>query len=660
MHSTNLTQANIARIRALFPSCVTEVMGEDGSVKPAVDFDQLRQELSDAIVEGPQERYHLNWPGKREALLTANAPIARALRPFKDESVDFDTTRNLFIEGDNLDALKLLQETYLGKVKVIYIDPPYNTGNDFIYADDFAENTEDFLKRSNQKSEEGIRLVANSEANGRFHSDWLTMIYPRIKLARNLLEDDGVIFISIDDNEQSNLKKVCDEVFGPENFISLLSVEINPKGRKNSRFISVSNDFCLIYAKDKEKSFFIENIPKSASDMQEDENGDFVHKSGKRVLVGDNGFNKPVLDFSSEKHYSVYFDGTSFLTRNESRIDDIDPALINRGFRRYISARDGAFIENTYSKKKIAILFENGALEFKEDKIFEKNFNSSIRLKSLLTNRKYDALVNGSVVEFSIDVKTTSAGTLLKELFETREVIFPAPKNVNFLKLLLSLIESDDFLVLDFFSGSASTAHAVMQLNAEDGGNRRFIMIQMPEVCDEKSEAFKNGYRTIAEIGKERIRRAGARIMKGVSKDTWCKDVGFRVLKIDTSNMADVFYAPDSLDKGNLDLFVDNIKPDRTPEDLLFQVMHDWGVDMALPIAKQTIQGKDVFFVDGNALAACFDAHGGIDEGFVRELAQQQSLRVVFRDAGFMDSAVKINVEQIFKSLSPATEVKCI
>ena len=662
LHSPNLTQENIAHIRELFPSCVTEAQGEDGKLKLAVDFDQLRQELSESIVEGPQERYHLNWPGTREALLTANAPIAKTLRPCRDESVNFDSTKNLFIEGDNLDALKLLQETYLGKVKMIYIDPPYNTGNDFIYEDDFSESTAEFLKRSNQKDEEGNRLVANTESNGRFHSDWLSMIYPRLKLARNLLTDDGIVFISVDDSEQANLKRVCDEIFGVDNYVSLLSIEINPKGRKNSRFISVSNDFCLIYAKDKNQSYFVENIPKNASDMQEDEDGNFVHKSGKRVIVGENSFNKEVTDFSSEKHYSFYHNESNgnYEIVTEVDADNVNEELIQNGYVRYVSTRDGVFIENTYTKSKIVELIKNSALEFKGGKIFEKNFNDAIRMKSIVVNRKYKALIGGMPCDYSIDVKTTSAGTALKNLFNTKEVLFTAPKNTGLLRLLISLFDDLDFTVLDFFAGSGTIADAVMQANSVDDGRRKFILVQLPEACDEKSEAYKAGYKTIAEISKERIRRAGKRILEGECHEGWNKDVGFRVLKVDSSNLTEVYYTPDAIDQTQVDAFVDNIKPDRKPEDLLFQVLLDWGVDLSLPIRKDSIQGKTVFFVNQPPydLVACFDT--GVNEDLVKELAGFEPLRVVFRDTGFVSDAVKINVEQIFKQMSPGTDVKSI
>ena len=633
MHSPNLTQDNIARIRDLFPGCVTEAKGEDGSVKLAVDFDQLRQELAESIVEGPQERYHLNWPGKREALLTANAPIAKTLRPSRNESVDFDATRNLFIEGDNLDALKLLQETYLGKVKMIYIDPPYNTGNDFIYEDDFAEDVESYKLRSNQKDEEGNRLTHNTSTNGRFHSDWLSMIYARLKLARNLLTDDGVIFISIDDNEGSNLHRLCDEVFGGENFVAQLTVIVKPEGRRYG-FFAKTHDYMLVYCKNHEYANMNEILVEGLEHPHSDELGGFTLKGLRnRNVQAFNSTNRPNLryPFFVDKHKpdangffkvsTVPFDGA--VKVEASTVDGLQSVW-----------RWG---KDKSEKEKDSLLAYEG--NDGEIRIFQKERKLSQMAKTVLADK-----------EIISNKGTKELQALLGK------GIFDFPKPVALIKLVTKIGSNEESLILDFFSGSATTAHAVMQLNAEDGGARKFIMVQMPELTDINSEAFKAGYKSIADIGKERIRRAG----KKISNENPNVDVGFRVLKIDTSNMADVYYAPDALDKAKFDLFVDNIKPDRTPEDLLFQVMLDWGVDLALPITKQSIQGKDVFFVDGNVLAACFDASGSIDEAFVKELAKHQPLRVVFRDAGYKNSAVKINVEQIFKLLSPATEVKCI
>lgn len=621
MHSPNLTEDNIARIREMFPGCVTEDRDEDGSVRLAVDFDQLKQELSSAIVEGPQERYHLNWPGKREALLTANAPIAKTLRPVRAESVDFDTTKNLFIEGDNLDALKLLQETYLGKVKMIYIDPPYNTGNDFVYEDDFAEDAERYLQRSNQQDEEGNRLVANTSSNGRFHSDWASMIYARLKVSRSLLCDDGLIFISIDDGEVANLRCICAEVFGEDNFLAQLVWKKSYGGGAKSKHVVRLHEYVLVYAKNKECVGFLSLPP-----------DDEVLRYYK---------------FKDDK-----FNVRGPYRKQPLATNSMDP----RPNLRYPINRNGEEIwpekQWQWSKDRVVEALKNDELVFTK-----KSDGWTVDYKQYLKDE--DGVTRGAKPYTVLDGPYTQRGTAeIEQLFGNGKV-FTFPKPSELLETLLGYCGTEG-LVLDFFAGSCPMAHAALRKNATQGSAFSFIAIQYPELCDPSSEANKAGFSTIAEIGKERIRRVGQRVLSETMHDAWNKDVGFRVLKIDTSNMADVYYAPDALEKGKLDLFVDNIKPDRTPEDLLFQVMLDWGVDLALPIEKKTIQGKEVYFVDGNALAACFDAHGGVDEAFVKELATQKPLRVVFRDAGFKDSAVKINVEQIFKSLSPSTEVKSI
>lgn len=671
MHSPNITQDNVARIRELFPNCITEAKGEDGAVKLAVDFDQLRQELAESIVEGPQERYHLNWPGKREALLTANAPIAKTLRPCREESVDFDTTKNLFIEGDNLDALKLLQESYLGKVKMIYIDPPYNTGNDFIYEDDFSESTDAFLKKSNQIDDSGKQLTANTEANGRFHSDWLSMIYPRLKLARNLLKDDGVIFISIDDNEAPNLRKICDEIFGAENQINpIIHSKLNSKN--DTANVQRNHEYLVCYRK---TTRFLTSTKIAPSLERREIVTEEVFADGDRFYLikdpittrGDGGtlnkrknlgysvyYHPKTKDFIAVQDYDIELAEKSNI---ESDVYNSDADLVQKGYTpirppkvrgklgawtwelsKFNSDKDEIIIQETrngYSVRKR--VFVNSDLVFSENgKHFVKH--------EIVSNSR-------SIIEYS----TNDGSTQLAEILGN-EGLFSNPKNVNMLEYLIKLVPSNDFIFLDFFAGSGSSIQALLNINGEDNGTRRFIAVQIPEACETSSDAFIAGYGTISEITKERIRRAAKRV---VEKN--CKlDAGFRVLKIDTSNMADVYYTPDTLDKAELDLFVDNIKADRTPEDLLFQVMLDWGVDLALPITKQSIQGKDVFFVDGNALAACFDGHGSIDEAFVKELAKHQPLRVVFRDAGYKNSAVKINVEQIFKLLSPNTDIKCL
>ena len=628
MHSPNLTQDNVARIRELFPGCVTEARGEDGKLKLAVDFDQLKQELSDSIVEGPQERYHLNWPGKREALLTANAPIAKTLRPCREESVDFDTTQNLFIEGDNLDALKLLQETYLGKVKMIYIDPPYNTGNDFIYEDDFAEDSEEFLIRTNQRDDLGNRLIANTEANGRFHSDWISMIYSRLKLSRSLLAEDGLVFISIDDGEYQNLRKICDEIFGESNFVDNIIWKKRYGGGAKEKFLVSLHEYTLVFAKNIDA---VDNI--------------YV----------------PLTDESVKRYYTQKDENVG--RRGPYRTHPLE-ATKSMGERKNlvfpIIGPNGVPIlplrQWLWSKERVAEALEKGELEF----VKGREGNLTVHTKQYL--RDYDGTMRqGKPFSIIDDIFTQHGTNEILELFGNAQ-IFPFPKPSTFIQRLIAIGTNGKGteVILDFFAGSGSTAQAVFQANAKDGGNRQVILIQLPEQCEEQSEPFKAGYTTVAEVSKERIRRSGKNAREGSCSDTWKKDTGFRVLKIDTSNMADVYYTPDKLDKSQLELFVDNIKPDRTPEDLLFQVMLDWGVDLALPIAKRLICDKDVFFVDGNALAACFDNTGSIDEAFVKELATHKPLRVVFRDSGYKNSAVKINVEQIFKLLSPGTAVKCI
>ena len=626
MHSPNVTEDNIARIREMFPGCVTEARGEDGSVKLAVDFDQLRQELSGTLVEGPQERYHLNWPGKREALLTANAPIAKTLRPVREESVDFDTTKNLFIEGDNLDALKLLQETYLGKVKMIYIDPPYNTGNDFVYEDDFAEDVGRYLQRSNQQDEEGNRLVANTSSNGRFHSDWASMIYARLKVSRSLLCDDGLIFISIDDGEAANLRCICSEVFGEDNFLAQLIWKKSYGGGAKSKHIVRLHEYVLVYAKSKESVGFLSLPP-------DDE-----------VL----------------RYYK--FKDDKFNVRGPYRKQPLATnSMDSRPNLRYPINRDGEEIwpekQWQWSKDRVAEALKNDELVFTK-----KGDGWTVDYKQYLKDE--DGVTRGAKPYTVLDGPYTQRGTAeIEQLFGNGKV-FTFPKPSELLETFLGYCGTEG-LVLDFFAGSCPMAQAVLRKNAIQATAFSFIAIQYPEPCDPSSEAHKAGFSTIAEIGKERIRRVRQKVLSETVHEAWNKDAGFRVLKIDTSNMADVYYAPDALDRANLDLFVDNIKQGRTAEDLLFQVMLDWGVDLALPIEKKAIQGKDVYFVDasvnGNpALAACFDAHGGVDEAFVKELSTHKPLRVVFRDAGFKDSAVKINVEQIFKLLSPSTEVKSI
>lgn len=620
MHSPDLTQDHIARLRELFPGCVTEAKGEDGRVRLAVDVDLLRQELSGELVEGPQERYQLNWPGKREALLTANAPIAKTLRPCRDESEDFDATKNLFIEGDNLDALKLLQEAYLGKVKLIYIDPPYNTGRDFIYSDDFREDVESYLRQSKQTDAAGGRLVANTEANGRFHSDWLSMLYARLRLARKLLKDDGVIFISIDDNEVDNLRKVCNEVLGESNFVAQIIWQKVYSPKNTADWFSEDHDYLLVYAREKslwrpQKLARTEEMEARYKNPDNDPRGSWKAEN----MSARNRYDAGIYPVTCPS-------GRKILGPPKGRYWVIDEAKFKSLDKdnRIWWGLDG---DNTPAVKKF--------------------------LSEVAGGRTPQTLWFYEEVGHTQDAKKT----LLKYVqFQHTENVLNSVKPVDLLQRVLQLAgrPNDGDIVLDFFSGSATTAHAVLKQNSEDGGNRRFVCIQI----DEPLPTPEPEMASILEMGLKRIRNVTAELQAqpGGTK----LDLGFRVLKVDSSNMADVFYAPDATYQGALEGFTDNFKPDRTPEDLLFQVMLDWGVDLALPITHQTIQGREVLFVDGNALAACFDAGGRIDEAFVKELATHKPLRAVFRDAGFADSAAKINVEQIFKLLSPATEVKCI
>lgn len=626
MHTPDLTDANIQRIRELFPSCITETKDAKGNVKLAVDFDQLRQELSDSIVEGPQERYHLNWPGKREALLTANAPISKTLRPCWDEkeSVGFEATKNLFIEGDNLEALKLLQEAYLGLVKVIYIDPPYNTGNDFLYDDNYVENTEDYLQKSNQKDALGNRLIINTEANGRFHSDWLSTMYPRLKLARNLLREDGVLFISIDDWEVGNLRRICDEIYGQENFIGLFCRKTKSGGGSASGTCAVEHDYVLAFAKNNGSAHaliceFDEEYLRRYKDTDED--GPYFWDTMERSST-------------KTKPYKITAPDGSILTGKWFRSEDTFKKDLEKGEVRFLKKEDGWSVQ------------------------FKQRLSDGKKLRTILEENDLT------------DKKYRSLNQELEDIIGCN--LGHPPKPVELLTTLTYSVTpkpTSEDIILDFFAGSGTTAHAVMALNAQDGGNRKFILVQLPEPTYELKDskkvgkaaaarAFELGFETVADLCKERLRKAGKEFLKGQNHESWNKDIGFRVLKIDTSNMAEVYYTPDGVKQDDLLAAVDNIKPDRKPEDLLFQVLLDWGVDLSLPITKRIIQGKTVFFVDGNALVACFD--NGITEELVKELAGGNPLRVVFRDNGFVSDSVKINAEQIFKQMSPGTDVKSI
>src|SRR5690554_1383704 len=602
LQSTDITSLNVEKIAALFPNCVTETA--DGK---RIDFDLLKQELSAEIVEGNKERYRLEWPGKREAIVTANIPTNKTLRPIREDSVDFDTTENIYIEGDNLEVLKLLQESYLGKIKMIYIDPPYNTGNDFVYKDNFAKSRQEELEESGQKDKYNQRLVANPETSGRYHSDWLTMLYPRLKLARNLLTENGVIFISIDDNEVHNLRKMCDEIFGEINFIAQAVRKRRDSQANLSKNISPIHEYVIMYK-----------------------------KSGDEVLNKVPGN----IDESDYKNPD-----------NDPRGPYVTMPCTNKGGAIYeVTTPTGKIIKEEWRFKKDTYdkLFADNKLVFPrggEGKPRYKLFLEEKKSQGVLANTWWDNLASNQ-----------EATREIKALFEN--LVFDTPKPIGLIKFCQQLASDKHSIILDFFAGSSSTAHAIMQLNAEDGGNRKYIMVQLPEAVDEKHEAYKAGYKTIAEISKERIRRAGAQILEGDCHEDWNKDIGFRVLKVDTSNMQDVYYQPQQLDQNDLFASVDNIKPDRSSEDLLFQVLLDWGVDLTLPIRRESMQGKDVFIVDDNALVACFEQ--GISEALIHELAALNPLRAVFRDNGFASDAVKVNVTQIFKQRSPITEVKAL
>lgn len=614
MQSMDKVAANVAKIMELFPNCVTERINAEGKLEHAIDFDILRQELNDYVVDGLQERYQFTWPDKRSAILAANAPINKTLRPCREESVDFDNTENLYIEGDNLDVLKLLQETYLGKVKMIYIDPPYNTGKDFIYNDDFKQSTEEYIENSGQLDGEGNRFVANTESNGRFHTNWLNMIYPRLKLAKDLLSDDGVIFISIDDNEVENLRKICDEIFGENNFLAQVIWERAFSPKNDAKFFSVSHDYVLIYARSIEV-FSIGLLPRSA-------------ESDARYKNPDNDPHGPwTSDNMTVKSYSANYDY---------------PIRTPNGTIYYPPAGRCWFT----SKERMQKLIENGAVWF------GNNGGNMPRIKRYLSDVQ-QGMTPITIWKYLDVGHNQEARQELKKLFDEK-AYFDGPKPIRLLNRILTIanVKKDDF-ILDFFSGSATTAHAVMQLNAEDGGKRKFIMVQLPEVCAENSEAYKAGYKNICEIGKERIRRAGQKIKEENPLTTQDLDIGFRVLKCDSSNMEDVYFTPkDYMDKQQ-SLFVDNIKKDRSDEDLLFDAMLKLDTPLSSKIERITIAGKTVYNVAQGHLMACFDKN--VTDEVITAVAKEMPSYFVMRDSSQADDSVAINFEQIFNTYSPQT-----
>jgi len=615
MQSFDLTQKNIEAIEKLFPNVITEVRDGDGKLKKAVDFDLLNQELSSVIVEGDKERYQLTWPGKKAAMLLANTPINKTLRPIKEESVDWDNTQNLYIEGDNLEVLKLLQESYLGKVKCIYIDPPYNTGKDFIYRDDFKQLADEYLEESGQVDENGNRLFQNTESNGRFHSDWLTMMYPRLKLARSLLRDDGVIFISIDDNEVANLRKICDEIFGSKNFVVNIVWQKKYGPANDAKLISTTHEHILVYTKNSE-SWIPGLIPRNKSQLAAFSNPDNDPRGIWRASdLSARTYNKncvyPIIGPTGKTFYPP--ESRSWIVTEEKFKELLKDNRITFG-------RDG---NGRPMQKKFLSEVKKGITPeswWSRDKVGD-NKSARYEIKDLIPENVFDTPKPSTLITYII--KIANIGT--------------------------------EGIILDFFSGSATTAHAVMQLNAEDGGNRKYIMVQLPEPTSEDSEAYKAGYRNICEIGKERIRRAAKKIKEETNADI---DYGFRVFRVDSSNMKDVYNRPSELDQGKLEQLESNIKEDRTAEDLLIQAMLECGLELSLPMETREIEGKKVLFVAGNSLVACFDEE--VSEQVIKEIAKEQPLRVIFRDHSFKDDADRINVEEIFKMLSPATEIKVI
>lgn len=611
MQTANLADENYRTLLKLFPNAVTETItgyDENGKaiVERAIDADVLRQEISCHVVEGVEERYQFTWPGKKKAMLLANTPVSAALRPCREESVDFGRTENLYIEGDNLDVLKLLQETYLEKIRMIYIDPPYNTGNDFVYNDTFAERMDEYLADSGQFDDMGNRLVQNTESNGRFHTDWLNMIYPRLKVAKGLLSDDGAIYISIDETEHDNLRKVCDEIFGANNFVADI-VWKRKRGRDNSaRWFSRAHEYCLLYAKNKQ-SFETGYLELDEETKKAYKNPDNDPRGNYRML-------------------GCWARGTQ------------------GGVRYDFTTKDGQYFPERlwlFSKANMKKLDAEDKLVVRGDNIYRKMF--LYENKGKIPETLWDDVSNAA-----------NASDEIKKLFDG--IVFDTPKPTPYIKRMLEISTQKDSVILDFFSGSATTANAVMTLNAEDGGNRKYILVQVPEKVPEGSNAAKAGYHNICEIGKERIRRAAENLKK--AHPDCGADFGFKVLKLDSSNMKDVYYDPAEMDQQSLADGADNIKEDRTPEDLLYQVMLDLGVLLSSRIEEREIGGRRVFFVDNGYLAACFDS--GITEETVKAVALEKPHYAVFRDSGMADDSVAANFEQIFAAYSPGTVRKVL
>ena len=653
MQTANKADENFKKLAAMFPNAVTETIDENGEVVRAIDKDVLMQEINTKVVDGNEERYQFTWPDKKKSVLLANAPISKTLRPCREKSVDFDTTENLYIEGDNLEVLKLLQETYLGKIKMIYIDPPYNTGNDFVYEDDFAQSADEYLANSGQYDEDGNRMVQNTESNGRFHTDWLNMIYPRLKLAKDLLTEDGVIFISIDDNEDDNLRKVCDEIFGECNFLAQITIITGANQSGDGVLIQKNVEYCFVYVKsildakinrvDKTDEIYRNlNDAPTAFETRLDMGYTIYYNEHTGEMIPRYDYNKNLIYTNDEK--LVYSDDVDLISKG---FVPIRPGKRNGKLHRWRWSLD-TFLE----RKSDIKIFKNG------DKYTPKFLQSGFNAPKNIWNY--------------------TVGTIeLKKIFDAS--VFDYSKNVNLLKYISSIGSDKDAIIVDFFSGSATTAHAVMQLNAEDGGHRKFIMVQLPEATDEKSEAYKAGYKNICEIGKERIRRAAKKLKEEIKiaapfekaeKETGLAvtyyddeakeygnsvadkfDGGFRVLKCDTSNMKNVYYTPSEFGSESLDDLISNIKEDRTPEDLLFQVMLDLGVLLSSKIEETTIAGKKVFNVEDNYLIACFDDN--VTEEVITAIAKKKPYYFVMRDSSMATDSVGANFEADLRYLQP-------
>lgn len=618
MESVNMTAQNIEKIGALFPNCITETKGENGKLKKAINFELLKQMLSKDVIDG-DEAYEFTWVGKKAAIVEANKPIRKTLRPCKEESVNWDTTENLYIEGDNLEVLKLLQESYLGKVKMIYIDPPYNTGSDFIYQDDFSISLDEYDEQRGAFDEEHNRLFKNTDSNGRFHSDWCSMIYPRLILSRNLLNNNGVIFISIDDNEMDNLQKICDEVFGSHNHVGTVVWERAFSPKNDAKYFSASHDFILVYAKNI-NLFKIGKLPRT-------------EKANARYKNPDNDPRGPwAADNMTVKTYSAAYDYP-------------------------ITTPNGTVISPTNgrcwftSKERMQKLIDEGRV------YFGVNGDNTPRLKRYLADVQ-QGMTPTTIWKYDEVGHNQEGRQELKKLFNGRGY-FDSPKPQRLIERILKIANlSETSIVLDFFSGSASTAQAVLQNNINEQKKCKYIMIQIPEACAETSDAFKDGYRTICEIGKERIRRAGKKIKEESPLTTQDLDIGFRVLKLADSNMNDVYYGVDEYNQDMLSMLESNIKPDRSDLDLLFGCLLEWGLPLSLPYSSETIEGCTVHNYNNGDLIACFDEN--VPDSVIKAIAKKQPLRAVFRDSSFANSPSKINVGEIFKMLAPDTRVKVI